>query len=370
MTELFFQLIQVALGLRKDFPSTLTADEWRGLYDTAKKQAMLGICFAGVQEICDSDMEEYCGMSEDLYYKWMGMVARICEKNELLYGNCHKIHSRLSNDGMQSCLLKGQGLAGYYGKLAHFRQPGDIDLWIMPDDAVRNGVVADSLTDRHRLICDYCRSSLPGYDTKKEGKQHTSYKFAKDTEVELHFTPGFLSAPRRNRELQSWFNGQWPQCAANRKDGLCVPTVQFNLVYMLLHTFRHTLFEGIGLRQIMDYYFVTLSSTKAERDEAFFNIKSLGMAKFAGGLVWVMREVLCLDSKYFICEPDERHGRLLLDVILEGGNFGHFSHYKLSRGATVWNHIKRYLSRNWMLLWYYPSEVLWYFMKKICRIGG
>ena len=49
------------------------AEEWKRLYDMAKKQSLVGVCFAGVQRLVDSEKEDYCGKPEMLYLTWMGM---------------------------------------------------------------------------------------------------------------------------------------------------------------------------------------------------------------------------------------------------------------------------------------------------------
>ena len=37
---------------------------------------------------------------------------------------------------------------------------------------------------------------------------------------------------------------------------IAIPTVEFNLIFQLTHIFSHLMNEGIGLRQLVDYYFV------------------------------------------------------------------------------------------------------------------
>ena len=47
MNELFFELIRVALGNADKLSHIPNPDEWQTLYDMAKKQSLVSICFAG-----------------------------------------------------------------------------------------------------------------------------------------------------------------------------------------------------------------------------------------------------------------------------------------------------------------------------------
>lgn len=54
MQELFFELIQVAIGKRFLLSHTPTAKEWENVYRMAEYQAILGVCFAGVKLLQES----------------------------------------------------------------------------------------------------------------------------------------------------------------------------------------------------------------------------------------------------------------------------------------------------------------------------
>ena len=46
MDSLFFELIRVAIGTQDRLSRTPSSQEWKVLYDMAKKQSLVGICFA------------------------------------------------------------------------------------------------------------------------------------------------------------------------------------------------------------------------------------------------------------------------------------------------------------------------------------
>ena len=81
------------------------------LYKQAMKQSLVGVCFAGLQRLGADEDEGFAriGMREMQYLTWMGMAAKIQQKNETVNQQCVDLHSRLSADGERFCILKSQG---------------------------------------------------------------------------------------------------------------------------------------------------------------------------------------------------------------------------------------------------------------------
>ena len=88
-------------------------------------------------------------------------------------------------------------------------------------------------------------------------------------------------------------------------------------------------------------------------------LKYLGLWKFAGTVMYVLKEVLGLAEDKMIVPMDEKRGRLLLAEILDGGNFGrHFTKYA---GFTHQSMGKKYFLKIWRnmhFVRYYPAEAL------------
>ena len=225
-----------------------------------------------------------------------------------------------------------------------------------------------------------------------------------------------------------------------------IPTVEFNIIFQLTHIYSHLMNEGIGLRQLVDYYYVlcdfykvyqnfskthpssltlkggstafpkplspqgtgdvtapsrcseplrskdggaskpspdcagwdrrdaigdiasdasvssaftTDSSASTALDVVQRELKYLGLWKFAGAVMYVLKEVLGLAEDKMIVPVDEKRGKLLLAEILDGGNFGrHFSKYG---GFTHQSMGKKYFLKIWRnmhFVRYYPAEAL------------
>lgn len=343
MPDILFQLIKVSLGNADRLSRTLSKDEWETLYDLAEKHAIVGICFMGIQRLPKEQLPDKFVLME-----WMGQTERIRTRNAYMDECCLKLQDRLERDGQQYCILKGQGVATYYGNLASYRQSGDIDVWISGgfDKVVGyvNGISSIDNVYNH----------------------HVELNIFDDVCVEVHFKPIKQSNFIVNRKLCKWFDTQEYLQMQNlipfADSKMHVPTIEFNVVYLLLHMYRHLLSEGIGLRHIIDYYIIlkALCIDEAAKQNVRNLVSSFGIEKFACGVMWILCEIFGMKLSLALWKPNERHGRFILDEIMQMGNFGHSDErYQLSSKDS---HIKRYFQMTmskWRFFWYYPSECIW-----------
>lgn len=347
MTELFFELIRVVIGTQGRLSRFPLETEWEELFAMAAKQSLVGVCFAGLQ-VLGADADDgfaKIGMSEELYLDWMGMAAQINMRNEIVNQECVALQKRLSVDGFRSCILKGQGVASLYGKgLRDFRQSGDIDIWI---EGEKNKVLNWARKQN---------ATVGSIDIV-----HAHAKFFDDTRVEIHSQPSWMYERKVDKVLQRFFNEKADEQFGNidRTVGFSHPTVGFNLVYLLVHINRHIFEEGIGFRQLMDYYFALTTSNDAERAETVKVLSTMRLMKFARGIMYIMQKVFGLDASFILCEADKNEGEFLLKDILVGGNFGKHDERNVvlpteRRFARGWYNMKR----NMRYLVHYPNEVI------------
>lgn len=363
MNELFFELIRVAMGNADKLSRMPNAKEWTQLYNMAKKQSLIGVCFAGVQTLMTAtDATDSIGISEKLYLTWLGTTAKIQQRNEVVNGQCAELQSKLSEDGFRSTILKGQGVATYYSEYLYgLRQSGDIDVWL---DSTREQIL--------EYVGGICSAD-------NAGDLHVSLNVFKGTEVEVHFTPSVLSGRQANNRLQKWFLSEKEEqmthrivlgnCSKSDTNIITAPTTGFNLVFLLLHIFRHYLYEGVGMRQLMDYYYVLKQADSSDMEQAYRVLDILRLKSFAGALMWVLQRLFGLESQYMFCEPDEKRGKRFLDIVMEGGNFGHSTEkYKISKGwKKPFRRLSRYARRNWYMLRDYPVEIMSNVWKKLTK---
>lgn len=350
--NLFFELIRVAIGTQNALSRLPSSGDWVQLYNMAQKQSLIGVCFAALQKLGADADEGFAriGMNEMLYLTWMGMAAKIQQRNQIVDEQCVALQKRLSADGFRSCILKGQGVGLLYAEhLLGLRQSGDIDVW------VEGGL-------------DAALQVAEKYGGKPVvSEHHIDLPIFEDTDVETHFTPTYMRCPWHNKKLQKWVVFDNYVLKEKNELGMVVPTTEFNLVFLMLHTYRHLTSEGVGLRQVMDYYFALTSSTESQRIQAYNSLCELSVKRFCGAVMYVLQKVFGMKREELLCESDVKEGRYLLNEIMTGGNFGHHDdRVKVAVNETKMVRFIRQTKRNLHQLTHYPTEAFfspWWRMK-------
>lgn len=338
---IFFDFLRFCIGSESEIPSSLKEADWNEIYAIAQKQCLLGVLFDGIERLpADS------GISKELLYKWMGQCRMLEKVNAQLNDAAVKVAEWFRKKGFRTCLLKGQGNALLYPNGSH-RTPGDIDIWVEGGD---------------KKVISFVRTILPN---GKACYHHIDFPPYNGVEVEVHYRPSFLICFWHNRRLQKYYemvkNEQFSHKVMLEGYGeLAVPTAEFNIIFQLTHIFAHLMNEGIGLRQLLDYYFVLVKSEEVRVKNLTAlqkELKYLGLWRFAGAVMYVLHVVLGLSEEKMICPMDVKRGRVFLDEILSGGNFGHYD-TRISFGNDALGHNMQRLYRDLRLAWYYPGEAL------------
>ena len=250
-TSGIFLFLRYSLGDKVDMSMVVANMDWRQLYTFASKQAILGICFDGIERLGEEYPEELKKnpIERDLLMTWMTKAQQIRRRNMKVNAVASKLYSMLREDGLRCCILKGQGNALMYPN-AYSRNPGDIDVWV---NASREQIT--EYAKKHFKLGDDIR--YHHIETSVDG-----------VPVELHFFPCTMNNPIYNARLQKWFKRNADlQCSnvVSLPDGIgeiAIPTTAFNVVYQLTHLYHHFFDEGIGMRQIIDYFLVVNDFSK------------------------------------------------------------------------------------------------------------
>ena len=395
--RIFFEFLRFCIGTVQEVPSSLKRADWRVLYAMARKQCLVGVLFDGIKRL-PADV----GMDKGLLFQWMAQNQTLRKANARLDKAAVEVAEWFGRKGFRTCVLKGQGNALLYPPGME-RTPGDIDLWVDGGD---------------RKVVSFVRSLSPD---EKVCYHHIGFPEYNGVEVEVHFRPSFLFCFRHNRRLQGYYERVMDEQFAHRvklgeQGEVAVPKAEFNLIFQLTHIFTHLMNEGIGLRQLLDYFFVLKNtdfigntdggaflgntdctdntdkfSGNTDGDGFLLNtdftdntdkfsgstggdgflvntdltdrrllqdeLRRLGLWEFAGAVMYIMKEVFGLEDNRLIVPPDVKRGRLVLKEVLEAGNFGQYDKRNWFGHSALGHNLQR-LYRDLRLVRYFPEEAL------------
>ncbi|MDD7657535.1 MAG: nucleotidyltransferase family protein [Prevotellaceae bacterium] len=393
--RIFFEFLRFCIGTVQEVPSSLKGADWRVLYAMARKQCLVGVLFDGIKRL-PADV----GMDKGLLFQWMAQNQTLRKANARLDKAAVEVAEWFGRKGFRTCVLKGQGNALLYPPGME-RTPGDIDLWVDGGD---------------RKVVSFVRSLSPD---EKVCYHHIGFPEYNGVEVEVHFRPSFLFCFRHNRRLQGYYERVMDEQFAHRvklgeQGDVAVPKAEFNLIFQLTHIFTHLMNEGIGLRQLLDYFFLLKNTDfigntdgvsgntngdgfllntdftdntdriggNADGDGFLLNtdftddtdriggnvdgvdrrllqdeLRRLGLWEFAGAVMYIMKEVFGLEDNRLIVPPDVKRGRLVLKEVLEAGNFGQYDKRNWFGHSALGHNLQR-LYRDMRLVRYFPEEAL------------
>ena len=307
--KMCFAFIRYAIKPTAYESPVMSEEDWLYLYNFSVRHAITGVVFEGVNRYDVPGSKP----SEEMADKWVCRMASIERKNQYINKVAAQLFGLVEKDGFKCCILKGQGNNLLYPN-PYSRTPGDIDLWMAQ--------TGDLATDTRRIL-KYVRSHNPKGRTIYH---HIDYGHFNKVDVEVHYRPSFRNNPLYNHRLQKWFTQQADTQFSNRVElpdnagTIAIPTPEFNAVYQLVHIQQHLINKGIGLRHIIDYYYVLMALK--DRENLDSTLHHLGLVNIAGAVMWVLNKMLGMEEKYMIVPPNEPLGRVLAREILNSGDFG------------------------------------------------
>lgn len=340
LIEEFIKLIKISLGVisPETFPR-LNKYQWAELFSMAHKQAIVGIVSKAIDILPNEKRPP-----REIVLKWIVFTERIKNHNKYINANILQIEQLFNEMNLSGCILKGQGIAQLYPS-PELRTSGDVDIWL---NGNRRSII--------NIVKSKCHKSHAVY-------HHIDGLVVNKVLVEVHFTPSYMADPFANNKLQQWIEKESLQQFNNTIDidgnAIHVPTLAFNRVFILHHIFRHFFYEGIGLRQMMDFYYVLKQGfSEEERQDTIALYNKLKLTQFAGATIYVLQEIFGLEKKFQIIPPNANYGKVLLSEIMRGGNFGQ-AIVKSKYNETIFHRGWRIIKRSWKFFKYNPSEVFW-----------
>ena len=331
----FRKLLLISLGRETSFEKDPTLGDWKYLYNMALRQTMVGILNDGVHRLPARQMPP-----EDILKVWDENTAKIAKIYHNHEAHVSELEGLLQRLNLRGCILKGTGLAHLYPKPER-RMCGDIDIWI---DGKRD-----------TILRAFEEADIPIYDITYQDCKAGIFL---DTVVEVHFHPSKLFNPFLNARLQGFYKHNMP----NLKDEIITyPEAKFNAVFCIAHMYRHYLGGGIGMRQMLDYYYVLRDLNPSDRQSVMRTLTHMGMKRFTASVMASMWFNFGLEDEFLLCPPDLKHGKMLVNDVFSMGNFGVMDKRNYAyEGETIWARFLRKNHRAFSNLRYYPREVIWY----------
>lgn len=300
-------LVRMALWRKQEAMPDHKPD-WKNVLVLAEKQTLLGLVAEAVPML-----PEYLQPDPKSKMKLHTMAMRIIKSHSILNRKVADIKTRMDSNGIQTVLLKGQGVALNYPN-PQSRQCGDIDIYVGEnnfDQALRQ---LDPLSDE-----DY--RYLKHFNITEDG-----------VDIEVHRIAEILPGAKHDRLFQQWTNSCLEGNMLRQEEigGVYInlPPVDFDAIYIMNHIWRHFMTGGIGLRQLCDWaMFLHRYHNDIDSNALSSNLNKFGLTR-----AWHILSALVVQHLGLPKEEcplyDGQYAKKtdkVLDIIWHDGNFGHYS---------------------------------------------
>lgn len=285
--------------------------DWKEIIALAKAQTLMGL-IADAVPMLPTELQPDPQSRIVLH----STALRIINSHSLLNRKVVDMKSRMDSYGINTVLLKGQGIALLYPN-PQCRQCGDIDLYVGEKNFARTLEIL--APDSEKKAKDY--KYLKHFDIEEDG-----------VSIEIHRIAEILPGSRHNKLFQKWTieNLEGPDICKVKIGGVTVntPPVCFNAIYIMNHAWHHFMEGGIGLRQLCDWamylhrFHKEIDIELLRTDLARFGLTrawKILSAVVVGHLGLPAEECPLYDSAY------TEKGSKVISIIWSEGNFGHHS---------------------------------------------
>lgn len=318
------ELLQVALGSRKELSRTPSPQEWDAIYRFAEEQAIVGVMFGGIERLPKHQVPYL-----DLLMEWLGLSEYQKTQQNIFYRTVAEFTELMNENQITFVLFKGLAVASKYPSPS-LRTMGDVDFYVPKQDFDRAvEVIEDNL----------CKITEKDFIDR-----HFAFEW-KGVRFEMHYQMTTFGYRGHQLHFDSFIdyaisNDHTHFCIENCKVPMLPPLADMILVFK--HWFGHFLESGIGLRQTTDIaVLIKEYSNDIDIDELKAQLYKLGCLRAFDSVVAL------IERYYFISWPkywnksvknisitheeaDLYAKKIIIDVI-KNGNFGR-SGYKYTTG--------------------------------------
>lgn len=297
--------------------------DWNELLNESRIHAVFICIYNEIKDLLTDDKEKW----DKIYYQIISQNIR--------NRNAHqKLNLILTKANIPYVVLKGMASAKYYPDPS-LRVMGDVDFLVRECDVERTTI-------------ELLKNGLHRTESESNGF-HIAFS---DNQIswELHWaSPGIPKEGNASFEVKKYLSNIIDK--AEYYDGYMVPSDFHHGVVMLLHFVSHMTTTGMGLRHLCDWaVFVNAFNDKAFRDMFEIPLREIGLWEYARVLTAISIKYLGVDSKDFASGVDEETIELLMEDIIESGNFGHKDCQRINQAKLMRDDATRGITQGNMVL--------------------
>ncbi len=308
-------------------PFPLTGAQWRFVYRMAVRQTIEGIACQGLSHLPENLLPD-----DALMAHWVAKADHIEQKNKRMNAAVVQLLQVMNGKNLHPVLLKGQGVATFYEQPL-LRECGDIDLYFPSKE-------------EYREAAELMRQS--GCQLEKHADESLSYRW-QGVDIEHHSRLFDLYNPFLKDYLSSLV--QEHGFTHTPIDGMqvSIPSPLPNLLLQNAHLLKHIMGHGVGLRQFCDMarsYHALAGSYSPEALQTVY--QRVGILKWSEQLHTFLAEHLGLPTEELPCEEIAATASPeLMQIVMEGGNFGQYGDTKGEASQTKWQRKMRTFLSFW-----------------------
>ena len=293
--KLFFELMQVSVGQLDCVSRFPEPDEWKKLFELAKRHTVAGICYHGITKLFDYGLVA----PQELSLNWMAEAEDIKEQNRGRSRRLVTLQDELHSHHLRSSVVTGPGLVRFYDReLQPLRYTKGIDLYVF------------------------------GYKNQIDLNQWA------DINVRIHTELHAGKSSQRNTRLEKWML-QNNDLMFRKAGELTVPAHSMTIILQIVNLYNLLIEKRLQMRNLMDLFHV-LRFGDGNCKQFYFSqstmdgeIKELGLTRFTQGMMWLMKEIFNLAPSHMLLEPSEEEGQYLLSEMMGDGFTFHNWWHKL-----------------------------------------